>query len=276
MGFFEPPAARPLPVVSRLPNPCAPTRRCFHLGSYQSVRAAATCFECRRALVRLLHARTYSGWRHFFTVLGIGLNVLVTFLNVLDSSLNVVGNFLKVHFNDVWRCFFYLDRKHQSVTHPYCKALAVIASTDIAWRLAIRSFVDGAAVSTAGYVKLLLPPRQSRGNSHWGLGSAVRRAGTRSAQSVRMGCPAWLCLNMPRVARLRMVEGGPLLARSRRNAFAQCRRWASKRRARSCESRARLSSEAATSGWSGPNAFSLIANDRLNSVSALSYRCRSS
>jgi hypothetical protein len=25
-------------------------------------------------------------------------------------------------------------------------------------------------VSTAGYVKLLLPPRQSRGNSHWGLG----------------------------------------------------------------------------------------------------------
>jgi hypothetical protein len=26
-------------------------------------------------------------------------------------------------------------------------------------------------VSTAGYVKLLLPPRQSRGNSHWGLGA---------------------------------------------------------------------------------------------------------
>ena len=25
-------------------------------------------------------------------------------------------------------------------------------------------------MSTAGYVKLLLPPRQSRGNSHWGLG----------------------------------------------------------------------------------------------------------
>jgi hypothetical protein len=25
-------------------------------------------------------------------------------------------------------------------------------------------------VWTAGYVKLLLPPRQSRGNSHWGLG----------------------------------------------------------------------------------------------------------
>jgi hypothetical protein len=24
-------------------------------------------------------------------------------------------------------------------------------------------------VSTVGYVKLLLPPRQSRGNSHWGL-----------------------------------------------------------------------------------------------------------
>src|ERR1700704_6176073 len=38
------------------------------------------------------------------------------------------------------------------------------------------------------------------------LGSAVRRAGARSPQSLRMGCPAWLCLNMPRVARLRMVE----------------------------------------------------------------------
>jgi hypothetical protein len=59
------------------------------------------------------------------------------------------------------------------------------------------------------------------------LGSAVRRAGARSPQSVRMGCPAWLCLNMPRVARLRMVERGPLLARSRRKRFAQCRRWAS-------------------------------------------------
>src|ERR1700730_17247771 len=108
------------------------------------------------------------------------------------------------------------------------------------------------------------------------LGSAVRRAGACSPQSVCMGCPASLCLNMPQVARLRMVEGGPLLARSRRERFAQCRRWASKRCARSCESRARLSSESATSGWSGPNAFSLIANDRLNSVSALSYRCRSS
>jgi hypothetical protein len=28
-------------------------------------------------------------------------------------------------------------------------------------------------VSTAGYVKLLLPPRQSRGNSHWGLVGAA-------------------------------------------------------------------------------------------------------
>ena len=37
------------------------------------------------------------------------------------------------------------------------------------WRLTIRSFVDGPTVSTAGYVKLLLSPRQSRGNSHWGL-----------------------------------------------------------------------------------------------------------
>src|SRR5207344_1837540 len=28
---------------------------------------------------------------------------------------------------------------------------------------------DGAGASTPGYVKLLLPPRQSRGNSHFGL-----------------------------------------------------------------------------------------------------------
>jgi hypothetical protein len=32
-------------------------------------------------------------------------------------------------------------------------------------------------VSTAGYVKLLLPPRQSRGNSHWGLGYSLLIAG---------------------------------------------------------------------------------------------------
>src|ERR1700736_2220788 len=38
----------------------------------------------------------------------------------------------------------------------------------------MRSFVDGPTVSTAGYVKLLLPPRQSRGNSHWGLGNDRR------------------------------------------------------------------------------------------------------
>ena len=29
--------------------------------------------------------------------------------------------------------------------------------------------VDGPGESTPGYVKLLLPPRQSRGNSHFGL-----------------------------------------------------------------------------------------------------------
>jgi hypothetical protein len=33
-------------------------------------------------------------------------------------------------------------------------------------------------VSTAGYVKLLLPPRQSRGNSHWGLERGRHFAGT--------------------------------------------------------------------------------------------------
>lgn len=41
-------------------------------------------------------------------------------------------------------------------------------SSSCAWLLTIQSFVDGAAVSTAGYVKLLLPPRQSRGNSRLG------------------------------------------------------------------------------------------------------------
>src|SRR6202023_3739249 len=62
MDFFELLGARPLPVVSRLPDLCAPTRRCFHLGSYQSVRAAASCFECRRALGLPLHEGTYLGW----------------------------------------------------------------------------------------------------------------------------------------------------------------------------------------------------------------------
>ena len=39
-----------------------------------------------------------------------------------------------------------------------------------AWRHTVRSRVDGPRVPTSGYVKLLLPPRQSRGNSHFGLG----------------------------------------------------------------------------------------------------------
>src|ERR1700730_5751602 len=43
----------------------------------------------------------------------------------------------------------------------------------VLWRLTIRSLVDGPTVSTAGYVKLLLPPRQSRGNSYWRLVTAV-------------------------------------------------------------------------------------------------------
>jgi endonuclease/exonuclease/phosphatase family metal-dependent hydrolase len=42
------------------------------------------------------------------------------------------------------------------------------------WRLMIRSLVDGPADSTAGYVKLLLPPRQSRRNSFIGLGTITR------------------------------------------------------------------------------------------------------
>ena len=57
-------------------------------------------------------------------------------------------------------------------------------SSSCAWLLTIQSFVDGAAVSTAGYVKLLLPPRQSRGNSHWGLGDRhlVFTSGERSVK----------------------------------------------------------------------------------------------
>ena len=38
-----------------------------------------------------------------------------------------------------------------------------------AWRFAVWSLVDEPRESTAGYVKLLLPPRQSRGNSLVGL-----------------------------------------------------------------------------------------------------------
>jgi hypothetical protein len=40
-------------------------------------------------------------------------------------------------------------------------------------------------VSTAGYVKLLLPPRQSRGNSHWGL--ALTITGHATAVGVGVG-----------------------------------------------------------------------------------------
>jgi hypothetical protein len=37
-------------------------------------------------------------------------------------------------------------------------------------------------VSTAGYVKLLLPPRQSRGNSYWGLGLMTHYPSDRSVE----------------------------------------------------------------------------------------------
>jgi hypothetical protein len=35
----------------------------------------------------------------------------------------------------------------------------------VLWRLTNRSFIDGSPETTPGNVKLLLPPRQSRGNS---------------------------------------------------------------------------------------------------------------
>jgi hypothetical protein len=47
---------------------------------------------------------------------------------------------------------------HPSMRFPY-----------VAWRLAIRVAAMDRGSSTPGYVKLLLPPRQSRGNSHFGL-----------------------------------------------------------------------------------------------------------
>src|ERR1700738_3907434 len=51
-------------------------------------------------------------------------------LFVLGSFLNVLSNFFKVNFNNVWR-FVSPDGKHQSITHPYGKALAIVASTDM-------------------------------------------------------------------------------------------------------------------------------------------------
>jgi hypothetical protein len=49
-----------------------------------------------------------------------------------------------------------------------------------AWQLMIRSLVHGPAGSTSVYVKLLLPPRQSRGNSLIGLGQNAVFAPTRT------------------------------------------------------------------------------------------------
>jgi hypothetical protein len=43
----------------------------------------------------------------------------------------------------------------------------------VAWRLTSRRLIGGAREPTPGYVKLLLPPRQSRGNSHFGLGAGI-------------------------------------------------------------------------------------------------------
>jgi hypothetical protein len=51
-----------------------------------------------------------------------------------------------------------------------------------AWRLTVRSLVDGPREPTSGYVKLLLPPRQSRGNSYVGLaGCTTESCPSRSA-----------------------------------------------------------------------------------------------
>src|ERR1700730_17448345 len=58
------------------------------------------------------------------------LHVLLALLHVLGICLHVLSNLPKVNFNNLWQ-FVSSDGKHQPVTHPYCKTLAVVASTDM-------------------------------------------------------------------------------------------------------------------------------------------------
>ena len=63
---------------------------------------------------------------------------------------------------------FWLDRPFAVVwLHFSWHPLAGLLSC--AWRLTVWSPVHGPREPTSGYVKLLLPPRQSRGNSLVGL-----------------------------------------------------------------------------------------------------------
>src|SRR6516164_4625332 len=74
----------------------------------------------------------------------------------------------------VWSLTSLLGRQrlHTCITAPRCGASGFKPSIDtipFVCLAARRVAAMERAVSTAGYVKLLLPPRQSRGNSHVGL-----------------------------------------------------------------------------------------------------------
>src|ERR1700730_10149606 len=86
-------------------------------------------------------------------------------------------------------------------------------SLSCAWQLAIRSLVDGSREPTAGYVKLLLPPRQSRGNSHFGLDRfwhetplAIGQSNVRSARILQTStCSAMASASSTSIPRYRTV-----------------------------------------------------------------------
>ena|SRR6516164_2560948 len=80
----------------------------------------------------------------------------------------------------VWSLTSLLGRQrlHTCITAPRCGASGFKPSIDtipFVCLAARRVAAMERAVSTAGYVKLLLPPRQSRGNSHVGLAKTILR-----------------------------------------------------------------------------------------------------
>src|SRR6516164_6559634 len=82
----------------------------------------------------------------------------------------------------VWSLTSLLGRQrlHTCITAPRCGASGFKPSIDtipFVCLAARRVAAMERAVSTAGYVKLLLPPRQSRGNSHVGLAARTHVAG---------------------------------------------------------------------------------------------------
>ena len=89
-----------------------------------------------------------------------------------------------------------------------------------------RSLVDGPREPTAGYVKLLLPPRQSRGNSHFGLVdfAAVHMSapGTKRARAYATNVRSWWKLTYERSGGIRVLT----LSRNKREDFAAMHRRA--------------------------------------------------